>query len=267
MEILTAVFIVAAIGIIIGVGLSLASVFFAVPVDEKEEKIRECLPSANCGACGYSGCDSYAQAIAKGETEKLSLCLPGGNEVVQHIAEIMGKKAETMRDVVAVVACNGDCESAPKKLRYEGIDSCKAASLMFGGQKSCIHGCLGYGDCISVCDNDAILICDGIAKIDITKCKACKKCMTVCPKGLIQLLEVNRLQAFVACTNKEMGAQAQKSCKVSCIGCGKCTKACTQGAITVENFLARVDAEKCTGCGDCVSACPKKCIELLKLER
>ncbi len=52
-----AVIIVAAIGFIAGLGLSIASKIFAVPVDEKAEAIRECLPGANCGACGFSGCD------------------------------------------------------------------------------------------------------------------------------------------------------------------------------------------------------------------
>ncbi|MBR6765247.1 MAG: RnfABCDGE type electron transport complex subunit B [Clostridia bacterium] len=267
MEILIAVIIVAVIGIIIGIGLSVASAFFAVPVDEREEKVRECLPGANCGACGFSGCDAYAQAIAKGETENLSLCLPGGNDTAQEIGKIMGKEAAKVLPMVAVVACNGNCENAPQKIKYEGISTCKAASLMFGGQKTCAYGCLGYGDCIKVCDNNAISICEGVARIDITKCGACQKCVGACPKGLISVLEVNKLQAFVACKNVEKGAQAQKSCKVSCIGCGKCVKTCAAGAITVENFLAKVDEAKCTGCGECVSACPKKCIELLKLEK
>ena len=59
--ILLAVIIVAAIGLIAGLGLSIASKVFAVPVDEKAEQIRECLPGANCGACGFAGCDEYAE--------------------------------------------------------------------------------------------------------------------------------------------------------------------------------------------------------------
>ncbi len=52
-SILLAVLIVSAIGLIAGVGLAVASVVMAVPVDEKAEAIRECLPGANCGACGF----------------------------------------------------------------------------------------------------------------------------------------------------------------------------------------------------------------------
>ncbi len=265
MDILIAVVIVSVIGIIIGIGLSVASSFFAVPKDETEEKIRECLPGANCGACGFSGCDGYAAAIAKGETDNISLCAPGGNDTAQNIAEITGKAAEDVLPVAAVVRCNGNCNNAPLKLEYEGIKTCKAASMMFGGQKTCIHGCLGYGDCLSSCDNGAISICDGVARIDVSKCGACAKCVKACPKGLIDILPVNKKQAIVMCRNSEKGAVAQKACTVSCIGCGKCAKVCPENAITVENFLARVDASKCSGCGVCVGSCPKKCIELVTL--
>ena len=69
-SILLAVVLVASIGLIAGVGLAVASVVMAVPKDETAEAVRECLPGANCGACGYSGCDGYAAALSKGETKK-----------------------------------------------------------------------------------------------------------------------------------------------------------------------------------------------------
>ena len=87
-SILLAVLIVSAIGLIAGVGLAVASVVMAVPVDEKAEAIRECLPGANCGACGFSGCDGYAAALSKGITKNTALCAPGGNDVSAQIAEI-----------------------------------------------------------------------------------------------------------------------------------------------------------------------------------
>ena len=138
---------------------------------------------------------------------------------------------------------------------------------MMGGQKTCAYGCLGYGDCLRVCDNGAISICDGVARVDISKCGACAKCVNACPKGLIRIFQANKKQALVMCKNKEKGPVAQKSCKVSCIGCGKCVKTCPEGAITLENFLATVDSDKCTGCGACKDACPKKCIEIITLAK
>ena len=44
--------IVAVIGLIAGIILTIASKLMFVPVDEKVAAIREVLPGANCGACG-----------------------------------------------------------------------------------------------------------------------------------------------------------------------------------------------------------------------
>ena len=48
-QILLAIFIVAGIGLIAGLGLAIASIVMAVPKDEKAEAIQEILPGANCG--------------------------------------------------------------------------------------------------------------------------------------------------------------------------------------------------------------------------
>ena len=102
--ILFAVLLVSAIGLIAGLGLSVASVVMAVPVDEKAENIRACLPGANCGACGFSGCDGYADALSKGTTADTGLCGPGGKEVAEQIAEITGLAVtETVPSVIVAM--------------------------------------------------------------------------------------------------------------------------------------------------------------------
>ena len=64
-EILTAVIPVVIIGLICAVVLVAASKFMGVKENEKIPQIRECLPGANCGACGFAGCDGYAKALAE----------------------------------------------------------------------------------------------------------------------------------------------------------------------------------------------------------
>ena len=48
--IIFAVIIVGGIGLVAGLGLSIASIFMAVKNDEKVEALRAELPGANCGA-------------------------------------------------------------------------------------------------------------------------------------------------------------------------------------------------------------------------
>ena len=76
MEILIPVLICLAIAAICAIILTLTSHFFGVEVDETEEKIRDCLAGANCGACGYSGCDGYAKALADVQCARPAVHLP-----------------------------------------------------------------------------------------------------------------------------------------------------------------------------------------------
>ena len=57
---MTGVIIVGVIGLVCSVLLVVASHFLSVPADTRVEDIRAFLPGANCGACGYAGCDDYA---------------------------------------------------------------------------------------------------------------------------------------------------------------------------------------------------------------
>ena len=77
MEILWAVLILASLGLILGLGLAIASKFFHVDIDTRVEDITKILPNANCGACGFPGCQGFAEAIVNGEADNLSLCKPG----------------------------------------------------------------------------------------------------------------------------------------------------------------------------------------------
>lgn len=264
--IILAVLIVAVIGLILGLALAVASIVMAVPVDKKAEEIRECLPGANCGACGFSGCDGYAAALSKGITKNTALCAPGGNEVSAQIAEIAGLAAGNVKPSAAVVTCQGFCEKANTKMVYNGVESCQMAKQLFGGPKECIYGCIGLGDCVRACPYEAIHICDGVARVNPAMCKACKMCLKTCPNGIIKMMPLHEAKAAVLCVNKDKGAVTRKECQLGCIGCMKCVKACEFDAVKVENFCAKVDFNKCTGCGKCTEVCPVKCINLITLE-
>ena len=259
-SILTAVAIVSGIALIAGLGLAIASKIFAVPVDEKAQAIRECLPGANCGACGFSGCDGYAAALSEGKTTNTALCAPGGNDAAKAIGEITGLAAGEVKPMAAVVLCRGHHGNAETKLEYSGVKSCRMAMQIFGGPKECVYGCLGYGDCMAVCEYDAIQLCDGVAKINPLACRACRQCVKTCPKGLIEMLPLEQTNAAVLCKNHDKGALTRKECKAGCIGCGICVRNCPNEAVKVVDFHAVIDQEKCTGCGVCAKKCPRHVI-------
>ena len=257
--VLISIGVLAAIAVICAILLTVATMFFSVKEDEKALAIRDCLPGANCGACGYSGCDGYAKALAEGKTEATNLCVPGGDKTSKEIAAILGVEAEDVVEKVAYVACNGTCDAVSRKYDYRGQKTCHAANLSYNGDKFCTFACLGYGDCMRVCPRDAISIDNGIAHIDPKKCIGCGMCARECPNGIIKLVN-DTTRVVVECSNHDKGANTRKYCKNGCIGCMKCEKNCPSGAIKVIDNLATIDYSLCTNCGICATVCPVHCI-------
>ena len=259
MVVLIPVLVLAAIAALCAVLLTVADKYFGVPVDEKEAAVRDCLPGANCGACGYSGCDGYAKALANGECENPSLCVPGGDGTSRAIASIMGLEAADVVEQVAYVACNGRCGAAKTKFDFQGHKTCRTARLVYSGDKLCRFACLGFGDCAGVCPEGAISIEGGVAKVDSKKCIGCGICTRTCPGSIIHLIpDVSRV--IVECSSHAKGADTRKACINGCIACGKCQKNCPHDAIHVVDNLAVIDYSKCTGCGKCAEVCPVHCI-------
>lgn len=248
------VVIFAIIGIIAGILLTVASKLFEVKTDQRIELISDALPQANCGACGFAGCSDYAAAIVSSGAAS-NLCRPGGASTSEKIAAIMGTKADAFTAQAAVLHCGGNCRVTTKKFDFIGISSCSAAKRFYGGNGFCTFGCIGLGDCVSVCDTNCISICNGIAEINKYNCIACGKCVNVCPNSLITLSPVT-CHIDVACSSKDNGKITKQNCSVGCIGCKICEKKCLNDAIHIIDFHAVIDYSKCTSCGACFDACP-----------
>ena len=257
--IIAATVLVAAVGLFIGIFLGVAGNKFAVEVDEKEVAVREALPGNNCGGCGYPGCDGLAAAIAKGEAP-VNGCPVGGEPVGKVIAAIMGQEVVETARQVAYVKCAGTCDKAKTDYEYQGVSDCIMINMMQnGGPKTCNYGCIGEGTCVKACPFDAIHIVDGVAVVDKEACKACGKCVAACPRKLIEIVPYD-MKHLVKCNSKDKGKDVMKACKVGCIGCKMCEKACQFDAVKVLDNVAHIDPEKCTGCGACAAKCPKKVI-------
>ncbi len=258
--ILIAVLVLALIAIICAVLLTLSSVFFGVEEDERALAVRDCLPGANCGACGFSGWGAYAKALSEGKTDNPSLCIPGGDGVAAEIGEIMGLAAGDVVEKVAYVACNGSCLPSERKYVYDGIKTCISANMSFSGDRDCTFACLGYGDCMRVCPSNAISINDrGVAEVNSIKCIGCGMCARTCPDGIIKMVK-DTTRVVVLCSNHQKGAEVRKICTDGCIGCGKCQKNCPTEAIKVVDNLATIDYDLCIACGKCAEVCPTHCI-------
>jgi len=250
-DILLPVLIFILLGGLMGALLAFASKIFAVKTDERAEAIKECLPGANCGGCGYTGCAALAEAIVKGEAS-VNSCTVGGAQTAKNVAAIMGVEAGETVKMRAQVMCSGTSEYSKKKYIYNGVPDCTAASKIGGGDKLCPNGCIGLGTCVAACPFSAISVVNGVAAVDYTKCEGCGVCVKACPKGIIKLIPYNSYH-WVGCTTR-------KYCDVGCISCKLCEKNCAANAITVDNFVAKIDYSKCTGCDVCVSKCPRHII-------
>ena len=254
------------VGLIAGIILTVASRLMFVPVDETVQKLSEALPGANCGGCGFAGCDDYANAMGEDRSLSCSLCPVGGPDVAKKLAEILGVAAEDSEPMVATVMCKGNCNVTNEVMSRDRLHTCKEAAMFYGGGWACTFGCMGLGDCMNACDYNAIKVFNGVAIVDRENCIGCKACMKACPKHIIDMVPKKK-QVYVACSAAEKGAATRKKCSSGCIGCMKCQKTCKFEAITVENGLAKIDYEKCKNCGLCVKECPTGAIITLRQKK
>lgn len=255
----TAIF-VAGIGIVFGLGLAFAAKRFAVKIDPRVEKVKDVLAHAHCGACGYAGCEQYAEAVVNNPDVPSNLCTPAGARGAEAVALITGKKAEAREPIFARIMCQGGWNNSVKRFKYEGVQDCRAAVLAGGGDKSCIYGCLGYGTCARVCPFGAISMNENhLPVVDMGKCTGCRKCEAACPKKVIEVLPASKA-VIVACHSKDKGVDTRKYCQSGCIACERCVKTCPFDAPSVSNNLSKIDLDRCRVCGLCVKSCPTNAI-------
>jgi electron transport complex protein RnfB len=249
------------IGGVVGVTRAAVARRVQVPTNPVVDRVRGYLPSANCGACGFAGCLAYAEAVVERAEVSPNLCIPGRAAVAEAIAKIVGKDPGSVADRVVVMRCHGTSAFAREEARYVGLDTCAAASLVFGGPKACKNGCLGLGDCVKACPFDALYLSEGgIAAVNYDRCTGCGVCVPVCPKVLFELYPRNR-RVELSCVAKDKQSVVRATCMVGCTLCRKCVSKCPAGAIEWDGRTILIDHEKCLAYGPscneaCVDICP-----------
>lgn len=261
----SALIVMAGVGIAFGLVLAFSDKKLAMETNPLIHIVEDSLPKGQCGACGYAGCQAYAEAVVLNPDVPPNLCIPGKEAVAKVVAELTNKVAAQVDPIIARLNCNGTKNNASLKGEYSGVHDCLAAFLLHGGPKSCDYGCIGFGTCVKNCPFDAMTLSEeGLPIIDQETCTGCGKCASVCPKKVIDLVPLSKQKVVVKCSSCDKGAVSRKLCSVACIGCGICSKSCPYGAIKMTNNLAVVDSSICMEqCSEivCTNKCPTGAIK------
>jgi len=256
------------LGLAAAVVLAVASKVFYVEEDPRIEAVSEVLPGANCGGCGFAGCDSYAAAVVTNPDVPPNCCVAGGAETAAKVAELTGKSAGASEPMISFRRCVKDEGKVAKKYDYQGVPSCAAAHMM-GGADACAYACLGFGDCMRACPFGAMSIDNGLVRIDPALCTGCGVCTRTCPRNILELIPV-RARVMVFCSSRDKGKAVMAVCQAGCISCMMCVKKCPAKAISLKDGRIHIDHEKCLefgpGCEEaCVAACKKRHIMRARL--
>jgi electron transport complex protein RnfB len=229
--------------LVLGFGFALAlliaSIKLRVKTDPRVEMVFKALPNINCGACGFSGCAKYAQALLA-KPELIGRCAPGGPKTAQAIAQVLNLSFSDSGPLKRpIIHCRAKAVDKTFYATYQGIQTCISANALANVQ-ACKFGCLGFGDCVRACKFDALHIVDGLAVVDYVKCTGCGACSRACVRNLIEMVPFGSENMMaVACSSRETGKVTRSMCAVGCIACGLCAK--QSDSFKVEDNLARLD--------------------------
>ena len=155
---LTAVITIAAIALVSGIGLSIASRRLPPSASDLVEQVNDLLPQTQCAQCGYPGCRAFAAAVVEGQAA-INLCPPGGEDTVRRLAELLGREALPLAESVSPAVAIID----------EAL-------------------CIGCTHCRNACPVDAIVGAHQLMHTVIeSECTGCELCVAPCPVDCISM--------------------------------------------------------------------------------
>lgn len=254
----------------VGFLFSLILAFLGEKLKVKEDplvvKILELLPGINCGACGLSGCRVFAEEIVKHKNSLL--CRPAGEEINSRISFLLDLKGKVIFARKAVARCGAAKKDKNFSSTYIGPSSCAFAHIL-GAGLDCKYGCLGFGDCVSVCPVKAISMKNDKVYVDIKKCIGCGKCLKACPRNIFEMVPFKEgIDVYVvSCNNKEKALYVRKVCTRGCISCGLCLKV-EASPFYLKDNLSYIDyekAEKTESLAEAKDKCLTHCIDRINV--
>lgn len=258
--------VLASVGLAAALMLTIASKFFYVQEDPKIAAVSEVLPGANCGGCGYAGCDGYAEAVVNNPAVPTNLCCVGGADVTAKVGTLTGKGGASSEPTHAFRRCIKNEGNVKSRYFYDGMDTCAAAARLNNGTEACPHACLGFGDCVRVCQFNALILQEGLPLVLTLNCTSCGKCVKACPRSIISIIP-QRSRVMVYCSTQDKLKAVSEVCDAGCIKCMKCVKLCPAGAIKLTDNRIEIDHAKCLEHGPecneaCVTGCPRKVLRM-----
>jgi energy-converting hydrogenase B subunit K len=200
---------------------------------------------ARCGIC-VDACPINARADAQDVIEdrqlkfleSLNLTIQPGSRVQKE--EVNVKRTNICTDPEKCTIC-GRCEYY-----------CPTGAIIVDTDSE--GKCTDCKICEDVCPVGAIN--EGI--IDEKKCTLCYKCVSECPNNAMYI------EDFKIKIRKHEEGEENNGSIVSCLNCGLCAEACTQGALRVIDGKLRYDPTLCEDCTtmDCLDVCPVGTIRL-----
>ncbi len=113
----------------------------------------------------------------------------------------------------AFVLCSCNKEFNIKPVNFNEKYSCFMVKELFGSGTDCKYACIGLGDCVKACPQNAISIINKTAVIS-DLCCGCGICENKCPQNIIKLIEPNEFKSMkcackedenlTSCTKKEI---------------------------------------------------------------
>ena len=211
--------------------LAVASRVFFVKENPKVEAALEILPGANCGGCGFPGCEGYAKAVVNDPAIPANRCCASPKEAIVALAELTGKVVAEAEPLVSMRRCDIYHGQVATTFEYRGIPSCAAATPLVGN----------------------------LACVDVERCTGCGACVKACPRGVLELVP-KRARVCVPCNSRAKGKAVMEVCEVGCIKCAKCIRTCPAKAIRLKDGIIEVDHSLCLSYGEeCGMACVKAC--------
>lgn len=128
----------------------------------------------------------------------------------------------------AFVMCSPERTFPKERLNYNGIKNCTLFRSIYLSKTDCIYGCIGYGDCVTSCPQEAIIIKNNTAVIT-SNCCGCGQCLNICPVDLIKLMPYS----------KDVEGHPIKLCNVpagSNSTCSQCNRECQMSIPENSNF-------------------------------